>query len=496
MKKATVFIIVTVVLFTAFFSFLYLSREVEVGGIGYSAAKVSLTLSKVNTDTLPMELRPFWRLKTVDLTSCIILKEDGEKLEESRPDVQFIYTPYIKISDSIFPSNTSILDLSSIDFTLENLEEKLTFFENLTEVDLGKKTVTEDEFYFLQSSFPHITFRAVISHKVGDSFVRADTEYLDLTAFTGDIAEILKLFSNLKTVDLRGNEPSREAMLQLNSSFPQIKFIWNVEFMGESIPHDTERFDLTYKKKLVLDEVKDTISLLPELKVVDAGYSSLTNEELESLRVMFPNLEIHWVVHMGKWSLRTDAVTFSVLIYNYDHKRLKTEDIQVLKYCTKLQALDIGHQAISDISVIGDYLTELRLLILADNRITDLTPLAKLKHLHYLEFFVNQVTDLSPLAQCLELVDLNISYNRSLKNIDPLLDLPLLERLWLEHIPVSKDDLKKLQLAHPNCKIVSEGEGSVDKGWRVHPRYIALRDMFNNNYISEEFTKYDNLVRE
>ena len=62
-------------------------------------------------------------------------------------------------------------------------------------------------------------------------------------------------------------------------------------------------------------------------------------------------------------------------------------------------------------SIIGEYLTELRVLILADNCIWDISPLSNLKHLHYLELFLNRIYDLSPLRDLHELVDVNISYN-------------------------------------------------------------------------------------
>ena len=164
----------------------------------------------------------------------------------------------------------------------------------------------------------------------------------------------------------------------------------------------------------------------------------------------------------------------------------------MLKYCTDLRALDIGHQAVTDISVIGDYLPELRILILADNRISDLTPLSKLKHLHYLEFFVNRVSDLSPLAECRELVDLNISYNYRISDITPLLDLPLLERLWLESCPISDEKVDILRERYPNSKIIKYGKGSVDQGWRSHPRYRAMIEMYHKkNFISELFSRYD-----
>ena len=146
----------------------------------------------------------------------------------------------------------------------------------------------------------------------------------------------------------------------------------------------------------------------------------------------------------------------------------------------------------TDLSVIGEYLTELRVLILADNKITDLSPLANLKHLHYLEFFVNRVTDLSPLAECRELVDLNISYNYGIYDITPLLDLPLLERLWLESCPISDAKVDILREKYPNSKIVKYGKGSVDQGWRTHERYYNMIDMFHRDFLSWSFIKYDN----
>ncbi len=73
-----------------------------------------------------------------------------------------------------------------------------------------------------------------------------------------------------------------------------------------------------------------------------------------------------------------------------------------------------------------------------------------------------------------------------------MLGLPLLERLWIEHTDVSEKDIKRLKEAHPDATVINVGEGSVDQGWREHPRYKAMFDMFKKtNYISEEFTKYD-----
>ena len=68
-------------------------------------------------------------------------------------------------------------------------------------------------------------------------------------------------------------------------------------------------------------------------------------------------------VKQHKLVLLISFVIGLIFIYNYNYERLRSKDIQVLKYCTDLRCLDLGHQSIVDISVIGDYLPELRLLM-------------------------------------------------------------------------------------------------------------------------------------
>ena len=204
-------------------------------------------------------------------------------------------------------------------------------------------------------------------------------------------------------------------------------------------------------------------------------------------------VRVVWRVYLGsRWSLRTDAVAFSVLIVHYDYPRMGSWNLEPLKYCTDLLALDLGHQSISDLTIIGDYLPELRLLILADNCIYDISPLAKLKHLHYLELFLNRIHDLSPLSELHELVDVNISYNGGIYDIEPLLHSPMMERIWMEATSVGNAGMEQLQAAYPNAKIVRWGSGSVDQGWREpHERYIQMMDMWFHDYYGEKFSCFD-----
>ena len=347
----------------------------------------------------------------------------------------------------------------------------------------------------LSKIFPKSKYKGRIYYSVYGKKILEDQITVDFSDVKIDdnFKENLKLLPNVKNVKLYNQDLTSYEKLDLKNAFENIKFEWDVDIAGENVEYDIEELDLTRKKINNLNDFKASLKLLSNLKKLDMSYTNLSNSQLGALREEFPNIKIDWVVYLGKWSLKTDSVAFSVLIYKYDYKRMTSNDIQVLKYCTELQALDLGHQSIQDISVIGNYLPNLRVLILADNIIKDISPLAKLKHLHYLELFMNDITDCSPLAQCKELVDLNISFNYRFSNINGILNLPLLERLWLISDNISSASYAKIRKTYPNVKLITTGEGSTESGWRTHPRYHAMIDMFRNRYyISEEFTKYDN----
>ena len=269
-----------------------------------------------------------------------------------------------------------------------------------------------------------------------------------------------------------------------------------VTYRGKEYDKSLTVLDLSGKKMTEADlpELKEAAAQFTNLQKIVLCDCGLSNEILDNLQNEI-GIRVVWRVKLGtQWSLRTDAVAFSVLIMNYKHIRMTSADLEVLKYCPDLLALDLGHQALTDLSKIAEYLPELRLLIIADNQVSDLSPLANLKHLHYLEIFVNRVTDLSPLASLRELVDVNISYN-PISDITPLLNSPMMQRVWLESTRVSADGVNLLRETYPEAKIVNIGEGSVDQGWRWgNARYEQMMNMWYNNYYGSEFQKYDDLA--
>jgi Leucine-rich repeat (LRR) protein len=408
--------------------------------------------------------------------------------------ISFALPKNIRAFGTEYNEKTTYLDLSNQVLAEDtNWREQFGEFKDLKKVNLGDNFITEEDRDYLKAKYPDIEFQAkVLIDVCGKQFEENATE-LDLKDIEvcDNLEEKIALFPNLTSVDLGINVIETSRQQALVQEYPDVNFQWLVNLGGMYFSNSLESISMQGLNLGKYNDFVEGLKLMPKLKKLDMSNTNYSDDELGRLREMFPNIQIDWVVYFGKWHMRTDRIAFSVLITNFNHVRLKTEDIQVLKYCTKLQALDLGHQAIDDASVIADYMPEMRLLILADNKLTDITPLAKLKKLHYLELFMNNITDLTPLSELDGLVDVNISHNYHLSNIEPLLNLPKLERLWLVHDRISQADYARLRSTYPNAKISNVGVGSTEDGWRSHPRYRAYRDMFNKDYMSELFTRYD-----
>ena len=384
----------------------------------------------------------------------------------------------ILIGNKEYLNNIVDLDLSENDLNNDKTWiEKIKEFNKLQNVNLSNQIININQKEYLTSTYPNINFILDVYYKIYNKDYNENIESLDL--------------SN-EEIDFKNNRLNIETMAKLVKEYPNINYKWKIIFNNKEIPNNIEKLDFTKKTNLNIYDIRNLLIVLTNLKEVDFSDSNLKNEDLALLRKEFPNINIIWKLYLGKWSLKTNDVAFSVLVGKINYTRLTTKDIEVLKYCTNLKALDLGHQAIDDISVIGNYLQNLRILILADNKVKDLTPLKNLKHLHYLELFVNNINDFSPLTSLKELVDINIGYNDA-SNIEPLLHLGNIERFWLVNGKITEQDRTTLKNAYPNAIVNTTWSlSSTEKGWRTHPRYYAMIDMFyKKNYISEEFTKYD-----
>ena len=112
---------------------------------------------------------------------------------------------------------------------------------------------------------------------------------------------------------------------------------------------------------------------------------------------------------------------------------------------------------------------------------TDISVLAQLPDLEYIELFMQDITDISALANHENLLDLNLCHN-NITDLTPLYSCPNLERLWISCNPnLTQEEIDALQAVLPDCVIETESYESTGAGWREHERYPILVESFETN---------------
>ncbi len=323
-----------------------------------------------------------------------------------------------------------------------------------------------------------------------------DTAFLDLPSDKVRSPEDLKGMEELKQlaeVDLTGSVRSREEMDALMQAFPGVTFYFRSELYGVEVTGYDEEVDLS---GILIDDFAELtrhFRYLPRLKKLVLCDCGRTDRELAAFRSVADGVKIVWrlYLHGGFYSLRTDDIAFSTLYTGEDPSvKMYDDEVQCLRYCTDLQALDLGHMHLRDISFLED-LPELRVLILADNNILDISPIGKLEKLTYLELFMNySVSTLEPLSHLENLRDLNISYLWAPRDYEYLYGLTNLERLWINQCRVTPSERQGLEEnIVSTCELhIAENESSTGGGWRDESeKHWAQYNMFRGNYIDDIF---------
>ncbi len=266
-----------------------------------------------------------------------------------------------------------------------------------------------------------------------------------------------------------------------------------VEIEGSLYPASAQELDLSGIKISDPARLEQALMQMEQLTWIDMSYCGLSNETLAALRERLAarNVTLVWTMRFGRWTLRTDATAFSTL-NDSKTKRYGDETFQCLQYATELRAVDLGHNWIFNVDFL-EPLTELRVVILSDNRITDISCLDG-KPLEYLEMFNNRVRDISFLADCDTLIDLNLC-NTHVSDLSPLYRLPNLKRVWMGDI----DELTQAEINEFLSWQQETLEGynfftkyPTEYGWRVNERYEIIKAMFKEGV----YMPFDTVLRE
>lgn len=250
------------------------------------------------------------------------------------------------------------------------------------------------------------------------------------------------------------------------------KLTFSTSWCGTVISDTDEEIDLDNSTANVsLNDLEILIRLVPGVRKIRlTQHRNLSNKEMIPMLEKYPDIEFVWLINLAHaYTLSSDATAYSTMAGVNNPKKLKSSDLEVLKYAPNLKALDLGHQAITSLDFLEGL--DLELLILAHNKITDISVLATMPHLQYAELFMNQITDVSPLAACTELLDLNLTTNH-IADLSPLDACTKLERLWSSKNKELTEEAKQHFIeTHPDCTANFTNPHDTADGWRNHPRY-------------------------
>jgi len=290
----------------------------------------------------------------------------------------------------------------------------------------------------------------------------------------------------VEEIDLSGCGFTVAQLLEIQQAYPGAFVRAELTLHGLNLTTAAEEIDLSGIAMKNTEEIEQAVKLMPMLKKVIMSDCGFSDEEMDALNRKYEDILFVWTVHFSVYSLRTDAVGFcasDVPQMGYIAPKLSSADLQPLKYCTELVALDLGHMHYKDLSFLEN-MHKLEYLILVDARYTDISVLAQMKNLKYLELFKNNLEDLSPLLECKNLKHLNIGYTRG---FDPevLKQMTWLERLWYPGHILSQEQVQAITDALPNTQVYMPGwdkDGSTGGGWREADVYYEMRNLFGMFY--------------
>ena len=455
----------------------------------FRSDSASLKLPHATEEDVAM-LEVFPELRSVDASGSEAYRALYE-FRSSHPSIEIIYT--LTLGDAVISLNDESLTVPQ-GTDPASLSETLHAFPNIRTADLRESGWSDGEVEAFILEFPDISVRRLI--RIGEDVFDSETELLDLRSLSGwtadQILAVLPLFSGLKTVALPSDLNESE-LQRFETALPGVNIVGPVFAFGKTFEGGAEEIDLSGIKVDSVEEAEALLDRLPFLKKAVMCECGLSDSQMETICSAHPDVKFVWTIVIGKRKLRTDAIGFSTKnpskytnpnssdAYNQSVKkavRLYEGDIEALKYCTDLEALDLGHNYLtdSDLSVIAK-LTKLKILILADNKITDISALTTLKDLEYIELFMNKIPDLSPLTEMPSLVDVNVC-NVGASDLTPLFSLTGVKRLWYAMNPFSREQAKALKEALPDCVCNYTTRNETAEGWRDDPRYHWMRSYF------------------
>lgn len=421
------------------------------------------------------------RLKHVDAHGCTDY-DALMYLQQQHPECDVLY--YVPLGVENVSSLSGTVNASNVTFA--QLEEALPLLPHLEHLALSGKLPQVEELLKIREAYPHVKLLCTL--ELWGQELHTDYRKLDLSGAEVDpqqLARLLPLFPDVTEVILTGTALTVSQYEAIAGTNPGIQIVCDVDVYGRAYSTDTTEIDIS-GISVTAQEVEALIPLFPKLEKLIMSHCGIDDETMDALNRRHENIAIVWTVQIGLSAVRTDDIIFYPASIN-QYMLPSNEELQKLRYCTEMVAIDIGHSDATDCNWLA-YMPHVKYLILADTQITDISPLANLKELLYVELFSLDIQDYSPLLECTALQDLNIGTTFA----DPE---PLFQMTWLHNLlwhnaqdhPVvgqQAQELKEhLQDTNVVLKTRRKNIGSI---WRFLPNYYVFRDLLGGGFYNQE----------
>lgn len=394
-----------------------------------------------------------------------------EALVSALPECTVRYK--VAVDGKQWDAHTEQLELGRLNLT--ELRETLPYLHDLRQITLTGALPQKEALEELEEAFPNIRVLLALPDRVLP--LGRGSRELDLSGAELSLEEAQRLIAccpNLTRVEVQGTSLSQQDIMELCADHPQVFFLWDVPIGGLTIPSDAEEADLSGEQLDSTEAVERMLPYLPKLKKVIMCDCGIPDEEMDALNKRYDSIRFVWMVHIGRVSVRTDADFFAPVV---TREHVYENQMEPLKYCTDLVAIDLGHMAVYTCTW-AENMPKLQYLILADTGVTDISPLANHDRLVFLELFMTAVRDYSPLLSCKNLEDLNLCY--TFGSAEPVKQMTWLKRLWWDGNPYETKGLEEY-LPDTECNFAS---GSSTGGtWRLGQRCKEQRDILGMPYL-------------
>ena len=323
-------------------------------------------------------------------------------------------------------------------------------------------------------------------------------------ADAAETAKQLKRLPGLRQISI-GNELETplawDSLKLLHDAAPQAVIDYAFTIFDRPFNLSDEVMDLKYIP--MEDEgalVGKVAACMTRLRTLDMDSCRVPNEAMARLRDSLPNVEVIWRINFAQgYTARTNVEKILASMPGQAGE-LVHNNVQNLKYCTKLKYLDLGHNNYLDTIDFIRYMPDLEVFIVGMSFVEDFSPIAYCPKLEYVEAMSTRLHDLTPFENLHNLRHLNICFNFAVTDITPLYGLDL-ERLWIgQHDPVPPEQIAKYRELHPNCVVNDTTPDPTEEYWRFaehgdemgnqryDPRYELLRQQMG--YDEEAYAYY------